>query len=166
MYFFMRHQDGWIIRSLLRFCFHVTSHVARYFSSFRFDGLRHNMLQIIQKEQLKCDKPLCSGWSFFYTGTVASCHTPSSPGLKALAPAAFHSSAQPPCGQRNDHRHHQILRRFPFNCWYENISGRGGEGTDRGDHLNISSSASLAFSASLLLPLNPPLKAGAGGALP
>ncbi|TNN69875.1 hypothetical protein EYF80_019943 [Liparis tanakae] len=32
---------------------------------------------------------------------------------------------------------------FPFNCWYENISGQ--EGTDRGDHLNISPSAPLAL---------------------
>lgn len=46
----------------------------------------------------------------------------------------FLPSTEPPLpsGQWNDHPHHQIPQRFPFNCWYENISGQEGRAQAEG----------------------------------
>ena len=163
MYFFipMRHQDGWIICSLLRFCFHVTS-------------VHPNLTDcdiIFYKSSEKSSwnvTSLCAvGGVFFFffcTGTVASCRTSiftwsesRGPCFPLLHPASMWAEKWPSSSSNT--------AKVPFQLLVWKHLGPGGEGADRGDHLNISSSASLAFSASLLLPLNPPLKVRSGGGL-
>ena len=95
-----------------------------------------------------------------YILAMDSCHTALHPSPNPVVLGL--SSTQPPLlsGQSNDHPHHQIPQRFPFNCWYENISGQEGRAQTEGSLKHLIQRS--ARSASLLLPLNSPLKREGG----